>query len=137
MSSFSGATVAASPFDGAGTSVLPFGGATMKPLEGVGSEAFLNLTPPGGAGCGVDDTPGKFVFGKFVNITLAVPAGASPMTSAAQLFGKASPFSGTPFGGGFGGPPLGYGLSPFSGTPFGSGGGYIIEQTPVGHNQHR
>jgi hypothetical protein len=88
-----------------------------------GSGAFLNLTPPGITGAG---TPGKFVFGKSANITLAVPAGASPLVAAQTLasFGKSDFFGATPFGGGFGGPPTSaFGASPFGGGGGGGGGG--------------
>jgi hypothetical protein len=132
---FGGAGTSASPFGGAGLSIspTPFGDAAVRQLGGStaaqggsqtsGSGAFLNLTPPGITGAG---TPGKFVFGKSANITLAVPAGASPLVAAQTLasFGKSGFFGATPFGGGFGGPPTSaFGASPFGGGGGGGGGG--------------
>jgi hypothetical protein len=57
--------------------------------------------------------PGKFVFGKSANITLAVPSGTS-LTAAQTLasFGKGLA---SPFGGGFGGTQTTFGASPFGG----------------------
>lgn len=101
-------------FGGAATPATPsiFGGGVKpssepKPAGAAGGGSFLNLTPPGKAGA----TPGKFVFGKSANITLAVPTGASPAAAAkpnpfASAFGQAAkspfgaPFGTSPFGGG-------------------------------------
>lgn len=122
---FGGAGPSASPFGGAGQSVSPspFGGAAAKPPGG----AFLNLTPPGVSGART--TPGKFVFGKSANITLAVPTGASPISAAKTLasFGKPGLFGATPFGGGFGGPTSTFGTA----SPFGGGGGEVSNKRPL------
>jgi len=113
---------AASPTPSAfgGAAAQTFGGATpAKTAEesksGGNSGAFLDLTPPGKIG----GAPGKFVFGKSANITLAVPSG-SPMTAAPKSnftsFGQtAAKFGSTPFGGGFGGAAAAFGASPFGG----------------------
>lgn len=103
-----GAAAAPASAFGTATAAKPSGGST-----------FLNLTPPGKSGA----VPGKFVFGKSANITLAVPS-SSPMTappkSTFASFGNASAkFGSTPFGsgGGFGGG----GAAAFGASPFGGG----------------
>ncbi len=111
---FGGVSTSTSTFGGVATSATPsiFGGGAKpssetKPAAAAGGGGFLNLTPPGKAGA----TPGKFVFGKSANITLAVPTGASPAAAAnpnpfASSFGQAAkspfgaPFGTSPFGGG-------------------------------------
>ncbi len=107
-------------FGSGATTTFAFGeSATKKSPEGSdakedhkldGSEAFLNLTPPGKLG----GMQGKFVFGKSANIKLAVPSGTS-MSAAQTLasFGKAGLAS--PFGGGFGSTQTPFGASPFGG----------------------
>ena len=115
--SLSGAPSLAAAFGSGATTTFAFGdSASMSspevsdakedPQIGGGSDAFLNLTPPGKSG----GMQGKFVFGKSANITLAVPSGTS-LTAAQTLasFGKAGMAS--PFGGGFGASPFGGGFA--------------------------
>lgn len=101
-------------FGGATPSKPAFGGAAANsgepkaPGGSSGSGAFLDLTPPGKVSAG----PGKFVFGKSANITLAVPSGT---TSLASFAGKTTTKFGTgSFGDGFGGVSA-FGTSPFGG----------------------
>jgi nucleoprotein TPR len=115
--SLSGAPSLAAAFGSGATTTFAFGDsasmsspevsdAKKDPQIGGGSDAFLNLTPPGKSG----GMQGKFVFGKSANITLAVPSGTS-LTAAQTLasFGKAGMAS--PFGGGFGASPFGGGFA--------------------------
>ena len=93
------------------------------------SNSFLNLTPPGKSG----GMPGKFVFGKSANITLAVPSGTS-MTAALALASLGKAGLNTPFGGAFGGASQpSFGVSSFGGgvaaLPFNSASVAEEEQT--------
>ena len=106
----SGATTTFALFGEHASKNSPEGSDAKEDHKSGGSEAFLNLTPPGKLG----GMQGKFVFGKSANITLAVPSGTS-MTAAQTLasFGKAGLAS--PFGGGFGATQTAFGASPFGG----------------------